>query len=36
MLESNERGLPQQTRVMMVEGVWNNGQTLRTPVSELA
>jgi DNA-binding LacI/PurR family transcriptional regulator len=36
MLEYNERGLPEQTRVIMVEGVWNNGQTLRTPVSELA
>jgi len=36
MLEYNERGLPEQTRVVMVEGVWNNGQTLRPPVSELA
>lgn len=36
MLEHNERGLPEQTRVTMVEGVWNDGQTLRTPVSELA
>lgn len=36
MLEHNERGLPEQTRVIMVEGVWNNGQTLRAPVSELA
>lgn len=36
LLESNERGLPAQTRVIMVEGVWNNGQTLRPPVSELA
>ena len=36
MLEYNERGLPVQTRVIMVEGVWNNGQTLRPPVSELA
>jgi LacI family transcriptional regulator len=36
MLEYNERGLPEQTRVIMVEGVWNNGQTLHTPVSELA
>jgi DNA-binding LacI/PurR family transcriptional regulator len=36
MLEYNERGLPAQTRVIMVEGVWNNGQTLNTPVSELA
>ncbi|HTL67093.1 MAG TPA: LacI family DNA-binding transcriptional regulator [Lacunisphaera sp.] len=36
MLEYNERGLPVQTRVIMVEGVWNNGQTLNTPVSELA
>jgi LacI family transcriptional regulator len=36
MLEYHERGLPEQTRVMMVEGVWNDGQTLRTPVSELA
>ncbi len=31
MLESNERGLPAQTRVIMVEGVWNPGQTLRLP-----
>ena len=36
MLEYNERGLPEQTRVVMVEGVWNDGQTLRPPVSELA
>jgi DNA-binding LacI/PurR family transcriptional regulator len=36
MLEYNERGLPEQTRVVMVEGVWNNGQTLQAPVSELA
>lgn len=36
MLEHNERGLPEQTRVIMVEGVWNDGQTLRVPVSELA
>jgi DNA-binding LacI/PurR family transcriptional regulator len=36
MLEYNERGLPEQTRVIMVEGIWNNGQTLRPPVSELA
>lgn len=36
LLEHNERGLPSQTRVTMVEGVWNNGQTLRAPVSELA
>jgi hypothetical protein len=36
MLEHNERGLPVQTRVVMVEGVWNNGQTLNAPVSELA
>jgi len=36
MLEYNERGLPEQTRVIMVEGVWNNGQTLRAPESELA
>lgn len=36
MLEYNERGLPEQTRVTMVEGVWNDGQTLRPPVSELA
>lgn len=36
MLEHNERGLPEQTRVIMVEGVWNHGQTLRAPVSELA
>jgi LacI family transcriptional regulator len=36
MLESNECGLPEQTRVTMVEGVWNEGQTLRPPVSELA
>lgn len=36
MLEYNERGLPEQTRVIMVEGVWNDGQTLRAPVSELA
>jgi DNA-binding LacI/PurR family transcriptional regulator len=28
MLESNERGLPEQTRVTMVEGFWNTGQTL--------
>jgi LacI family transcriptional regulator len=36
MLERNERGLPEQTRAIMVEGVWNEGQTLRAPVSELA
>lgn len=36
MLEYNERGLGEQTRVIMVEGVWNNGQTLRPPESELA
>jgi len=36
MLEHNERGLPAQTRVTMVEGVWNDGQTLNAPVSELA
>lgn len=36
MLEHNERGLPVQTRVIMVEGVWNDGQTLRAPTSELA
>lgn len=36
LLERNERGLPEQTRVIMVEGVWNDGQTLRAPVSELA
>ena len=29
MVEHNERGLPEQTRVVMVEGVWNNGRTLR-------
>jgi DNA-binding LacI/PurR family transcriptional regulator len=29
MLEYNERGLPEQTRVTMVEGVWNEGETLR-------
>lgn len=36
MLEHNARGLPQQTRAIMVEGIWNDGQTLRAPVSELA
>ncbi len=36
LLERNERGLPEQTRVIMVEGVWNEGQTLRAPESELA
>jgi DNA-binding LacI/PurR family transcriptional regulator len=36
MLEHNERGLPQQTRAIMVEGIWNEGQTLRAPISELA
>jgi DNA-binding LacI/PurR family transcriptional regulator len=30
MLEYNERGLPEQTRVTMVEGVWNQGKTLRS------
>ncbi|RXK53122.1 LacI family transcriptional regulator [Oleiharenicola lentus] len=35
-LERNERGLPEQTRVIMVEGVWNEGRTLRAPESELA
>jgi DNA-binding LacI/PurR family transcriptional regulator len=29
MIEANERGLGQQTRVVMVEGVWNDGKTLR-------
>ena len=36
MLEHNECGLSRQTRVTMVEGVWNDGQTLRAPTSELA
>ncbi|HWA25022.1 MAG TPA: LacI family DNA-binding transcriptional regulator [Lacunisphaera sp.] len=35
MLERNERGLPEQTRVIMVEGVWNEGQTLLSAESEL-
>lgn len=34
MLEHNERGLSEQTRVIMFEGVWNEGQTLRAPASE--
>ena len=29
MLEYNERGIPQQARATMVEGVWNPGSTLR-------
>jgi LacI family transcriptional regulator len=29
MLEQNERGLPPQPRIVMVVGVWNEGQTLR-------
>jgi LacI family transcriptional regulator len=33
MIEANERGLPQQTRVVMVEGVWNDGKTLRPAAS---
>jgi LacI family transcriptional regulator len=31
LLEHNERGFPVQTRVVMVEGVWNDGQTLKAP-----
>jgi DNA-binding LacI/PurR family transcriptional regulator len=35
MLEANVRGLPEQARVIMVEGIWNPGSTLsaraRTP-----
>jgi LacI family transcriptional regulator len=33
MLEQNERGLPPQPRVVMVVGVWNEGQTLRPAVT---
>lgn len=33
-LERHEYGLPEQTRVNMLEGVWNEGQTLRPPESE--
>jgi DNA-binding LacI/PurR family transcriptional regulator len=29
MLERNERGLPEQARAIMIEGVWNEGKTLR-------
>lgn len=29
LLERNERGLPKQAHVIMVEGVWNPGQTLK-------
>lgn len=29
MLERNERGLPQQARTVMLEGIWNPGRTLR-------
>lgn len=36
MLERNERGLPEQTRVIMLEGVWNEGRTLRAPVRDPA
>jgi len=33
LLERNERGLPTQTRTVMIEGVWNPGKTLRPLVS---
>ncbi len=31
MVERHERGLPDQATTLMVEGVWNPGQTLRAP-----
>lgn len=30
-IERHERGLPEQAKVMMIEGAWNPGTTLRTP-----
>jgi DNA-binding LacI/PurR family transcriptional regulator len=29
MMERNERGLPEQARTLMVEGIWHGGDTLR-------
>jgi hypothetical protein len=29
MMERNERGLPEQGRTLMVEGIWHGGETLR-------
>jgi DNA-binding LacI/PurR family transcriptional regulator len=31
MVERHERGLPEQATTLMVEGQWNEGQTLRAP-----
>lgn len=30
MMERNERGLPEQARTLMVEGIWHGGDTLRS------
>jgi LacI family transcriptional regulator len=32
LVERNERGLPSQANTVMIEGLWNAGQTLRVPV----
>jgi DNA-binding LacI/PurR family transcriptional regulator len=32
LVERNERGLPLQATTLMVEGQWNEGETLRPPV----
>jgi DNA-binding LacI/PurR family transcriptional regulator len=35
LVERNERGLPGQATTLMVEGQWNEGETLRPPVSSV-
>ena len=33
LVERNERGLPSQANTVMIEGLWNPGQTLRAPTA---
>ena len=35
MLERNERGLPNQSHTVMIEGIWNPGKTLRRPAAQV-
>ena len=32
MVERHEKGLPEQARTLMVEGIWHSGETLRPPM----
>jgi DNA-binding LacI/PurR family transcriptional regulator len=36
MMERNETGLPKQASTLMIEGLWNNGRTLRAQPAPLA